>query len=84
MISLPRRKRERPVTRGQRAGAQLPAEGLPPELGMGQPKIVELLGDMVGEFIAQRKTQPVWRAVLADQIKSDDLRLLAAILCEGG
>ena len=54
------------------------------ELGMGEPQIVELFGDMVGEFIAQRKAQPVRRAVRTDQIESDDLRLLAAILCEGG
>ena len=69
---------------GQGAGAQLGPERTLSELGMGEPEIVELLGDMVGKFIAQRKTQPVRRPVRPDQVEADNFRLFAAVLGEGG
>ena len=49
---------------------------------MRQKQIVLPLGHMVGKFIAERKTQPRRRAILANDINADDLRFLAAIECK--
>ena len=53
------------------------------QLGMGEEEIVDPLGDMIGEFVRQRKADAERRAVVADDVDAGHLRLLAAILREG-
>ena len=49
---------------------------------MGEPEIVDALGDVVGELVGQREADPERRAVVADHIDAGDLRLLAGVLGE--
>jgi hypothetical protein len=51
---------------------------------MGQPQIVAALDHVVGELVGQAEAQAAGRSVRSDQIDAGDLRLLAAVLGEGG
>ena len=50
---------------------------------MREPKVVLPFGDVIGEFIAERKPDSNRSARVVDQVDSDDLRLLAAVEREG-
>ena len=54
-----------------------------PQLGVGEVEIVLLLGDVVGELVAEREADAPGRAVGPDHVEPDDLRLLAAVEREG-
>jgi hypothetical protein len=64
---------------GQGADQNLRAEGGHPQLGMGEPEVVDPFGHMVGEFVAQGPADPVRGAVGADQVDAGDFGLLAAV-----
>ena len=71
------------MSRGSSPSQQLRADRAHPQLGVGEVEIVLLLGDVVGELVAEREADPPRRAVGADQVEPDDLRLLAAVEREG-
>ncbi len=68
----------------QVADQHLRAERGRPQLGMGEPEIVDALGDVVGEFVGEGEADAERRAVVADHIDAGDLRLLAAVQRESG
>src|SRR5208337_4416572 len=51
---------------------------------MSEPQIVLPFGDVIGEFVAERETDPHRRASSIDNVNSNDLRLLAGIESKGG
>ena len=70
--------------RRRRAGAQLRADGAGAQLRMREVQVVLALGDVIGEFVADREAEPLRRAVGRDEVEADDFRFFAAIERETG
>src|SRR5690606_10995497 len=68
----------------QVADEYLRAEGRIPELGVGEPKIVDPLRDMVGKLVGKCKADTERLAVVADHIDAGNFRFLARVGREGG
>src|SRR5262245_23584116 len=64
-------------------GDQLRPNGADAQFRRGQVKVIDVLGDVIGPFVALRKTEAAGNAAVVDNVDAGDLGLLAAVRGEG-